>query len=261
MLKAFLIPLALAATSLAAFAQDDVAEMRLLQGWRDGDRHFAGVEIVLAPGWKTYWRAPGEVGIPPRFDWSGSTNLGTVRIHWPVPEVFDQAGMTSIGYSDRVILPVEVTPDDSGAAVALRLKLDLGVCDEICVPVQAADLATLDARGTRRDARIRSALADRPLSAGEAGVRDLDCDFAATEDGVAVTARLVMPPVGRGEYAVFEIADPEFWVSEAALDRAGERLVARAEILGPRDAPLSLSRDALRLTILSESAAVDIRGC
>ena len=261
MLRALLIPLALAATCLAAFAQENVARMRLLDGWRDGDRHFAGVEIALTPGWKTYWRAPGDAGIPPRFDWSGSTNLGAVRIHWPVPEVFDQSGMTSIGYSDRVILPVEVTPKDPQAPVALRLALDMGVCHDICVPVHAAARAELDADDFRSDARIRSALADRPLSAAEAGVSGLACDFSATEDGIAVTARMAMPPVGRGEYAVIETADPRLRVSEAALDRDGDRVVARAEIAAPRGAPLSLSRDALRLTILGGGGAVDIRGC
>lgn len=261
MLRALLIPLVLAATSLAASAQDDVARMRLLEGWREGGRHFAGVDIALAPGWKTYWRVPGEAGIPPIFDWAGSENLQSVRIHWPVPEVFEQSGMTSIGYSDRVILPIEVTPVDPGATVALSLKLDLGVCETICVPVHAAAEAALGADATRSDARIRSALADRPLSAAEAGVSDLDCDFSPTEDGVAVTARLAMPPVGRGEYAVIETGDRGLWVSEAAFARTGQRVVARAEVVPPPGAPLSLSRDALRLTILGPDSAVDIRGC
>jgi DsbC/DsbD-like thiol-disulfide interchange protein len=72
--------------------------------------HMAAVELQLAPGWKTYWRSPGDAGIPPSFDWSGSENVKSVRLHWPAPEVFEANGMQTIGYHERLVLPVEITP-------------------------------------------------------------------------------------------------------------------------------------------------------
>ena len=70
-------------------------------GWQmQNGHHMAGLSLQLAPDWKTYWRAPGEAGIPPLFDWSGSTNVQSVRVHWPSPVVFHLNGMQTIGYHD-----------------------------------------------------------------------------------------------------------------------------------------------------------------
>ena len=88
----------------------DMARMEILPGWRtaSGD-HVAGIKITLAPGWITYWRAPGEAGIPPQFDWSGSENLGEVGFHWPVPQIIVSNGVTTLGFEGEFILPIEVT--------------------------------------------------------------------------------------------------------------------------------------------------------
>jgi len=74
----------------------------------------------LAPGWKTYWRAPGDGGIPPRFDWQGSENLGGAEFHWPVPQVFHENGLRSMGYYDSVVIPVEVSVPNAGAPARMR---------------------------------------------------------------------------------------------------------------------------------------------
>jgi len=96
-----------------------------------------GLEISLEPGWKTYWRAPGEGGMPPRFDWSGSANLANVDIAWPAPKAFEIGGLESVGYADHVILPLDVGLANTGEPLALRLSLQYAVCREICMLVEA----------------------------------------------------------------------------------------------------------------------------
>jgi suppressor for copper-sensitivity B len=96
-----------------------------------------GLEIKLEPGWKTYWRAPGEGGMPPRFDWTGSANLAQIAIVWPVPQRFEIGGMESLGYADHVILPLDMTLAKAGEPVAARLLLHYAVCREICMLVEA----------------------------------------------------------------------------------------------------------------------------
>lgn len=254
LLSVFVLP-------LSAAAQDNVAQVQLLDGWHEDDRRVAGLEIALDPGWKTYWRAPGRAGIPPHFDWTGSQNVDRVEVHWPVPEVFDQGGMTAVGYGDRVVLPLEITPIDPGAPVTLALTLEMGVCQDICVPVQAHARGDLHGTDDGRDALIRDALADRPLTAAEAGVAGLNCEITPTSDGMRVTTRLRMPPVGPAEYGVTELADPRMWVSGTDLRRRGDDLVAVTEIAAPRGEALAISREALRLTVLGGNGAVEIRGC
>lgn len=98
----------------------------------------AFVEIALEPGWKTYWRTPGDAGgLPPSFDWSNSTNVANATVEFPAPRRFTDKSGSTIGYHDEVVLPVTVTPKDPGAPVSLVLGLHYGICKEICVPVEA----------------------------------------------------------------------------------------------------------------------------
>jgi len=93
-----------------------------------------GLEIVLKDGWKTYWRAPGPQGYPPRLDWSASKNVEKAEIVWPAPKRFTVLGYDSIGYAEAVTLPVQVTFKDPGKPAELRVELDYLTCAEICVP-------------------------------------------------------------------------------------------------------------------------------
>lgn len=116
-------------------------EARLLAGaaeTAEGAKNFAGFEISMPPGWKTYWRTPGEAGgVPPEFDWSGSENLASAKVLYPAPHrLIDKAGAT-IGYKDRVLFPIEIKSADPSKPIVLRLKAAYGVCKEICIPAEA----------------------------------------------------------------------------------------------------------------------------
>jgi len=99
-----------------------------------------GLEIRLDPGWKTYWRSPGDAGLPVAVDWAGSSNLARAEIEWPVPHRFSLFGLDTFGYSEHVVLPIVATPARAGEAVSLRAHVSYLVCATICVPVDA-DLA------------------------------------------------------------------------------------------------------------------------
>lgn len=114
------------------------AEVRLLADAGTDKNIRAGIEIKLQPGWKTYWRYPGDAGVPPRFNWSGSENLAFVEIRWPAPERFvDDSGAKSIGYHDRVVFPVSIIAADPTRPVRLNLKLDFALCEKLCMPADA----------------------------------------------------------------------------------------------------------------------------
>jgi DsbC/DsbD-like thiol-disulfide interchange protein len=239
-----------------------VASVDILPGWlTEAGTRMSAVRIRLAPGWKTYWRAPGDAGIPPRFDWSGSSNLAAAALHWPAPEVIRQNGLTILGYRTEVILPVEITPERPGP-VRLHASLELGVCETVCLPVALTLSAELAGPGAP-DPRIDAALARRPLAAQAAGVAQVRCTAEDIADGLRVTARIAMPALGSGEeIAVFELPDRSVWISEARTRREGGELVAMAEMVPPFARPFPFSPDALRITVLDGSgAAVDIRGC
>lgn len=96
--------------------------------------YVGGLEIELDHGWKTYWRLPGDAGIPPQFDWSKSKNLKSVEILWPAPHRFNDKGGETIGYKDRVVFPLRIVPENPDDPVELNLSFFFGVCQDICIP-------------------------------------------------------------------------------------------------------------------------------
>lgn len=116
---------ALAALPAArAFAAEQPYQVRLVKG---AARQF-GVVIDLLPNWKTYWKVPGDAGIPPQFDWGGAD----VTVHYPVPGRHEDASGVAIGYIDRVVFPVEVKGDGP-----VSLKMFFAVCKDVCIPANA----------------------------------------------------------------------------------------------------------------------------
>ncbi|MCB1336667.1 MAG: hypothetical protein KDK10_04120 [Maritimibacter sp.] len=256
------LSLAAAGPAVANPVPDPHAVVEILPGWRLADgTHMAALRIALDPGWKTYWRAPGEAGIPPDFDWTGSDNVKAVRYVWPVPEVVTSNGMTTLGYHEELILPMEILPVDPDADVALTGALNMGVCDDICMPLTAEVAASLPADTTGEDARIAAALSARPDTEAEAGVAAVKCRIEEISDGLRVTVEIDMPSVGADEYLVVEPADRTIWVSEAMTARAEGRLSAEADLVPPSAKPFDLDTETLRLTVLAAGRGVDIEGC
>lgn len=250
-----------AAAQSTATIGDGVARASLIDGWRGpGGAVVAAIVVQLAPGWHTYWRNPGDIGVPPEFDWRRSDNLAAVEIDWPTPRIFEVGDSRSIGYENEVVLPITLTPRDSSRPIELAVDLSLGVCAEVCVP----DAVRLHARfGPRpenaKPGRIRAALAARPVPAVDAGVADVACDLSQGPDGLEITATVTFDRAARpGQIAVIETAQPDFWIGPPEAETSGRTLVARA----PIDAGGAvINRGDLRLTLLGGGKGVDIRGC
>ncbi|MCX7888878.1 MAG: protein-disulfide reductase DsbD family protein [Rhodobacteraceae bacterium] len=259
--SALLVAAALAAAPLgaarAADLPDPIARAELIGGWTtpSGTR-MAALRLTLASGWKTYWRAPGDAGIPPAFDWTGSGNLRSVAFHWPRPEVIDVGGMRTLGYHGELVLPIELTPIVPDAPVDARATVQLGVCDEVCVPLSLSVRAELP-KGLPADAAVKAALADQPERL-DAPVR---CAVEPLRDGLRLTATASLPSPGADEFAVIEVADGGVWVSPADSRRTGPTLVSVADLV-PADArPFALDRSQVRITVFGGGRAVEIEGC
>ncbi len=115
------------------------ARVRLVGGQPGigGAAYVVGLEIALADGWKTYWRMPGDSGVPPSFDWGGSRNLQAASVLYPAPARLPEAGGEAIGYKGVVLLPISVTPQNPALPVSLKLVLEFGICRDICIPSTA----------------------------------------------------------------------------------------------------------------------------
>lgn len=123
-------------------AQDGVPENTLTLS--------AGLHLQLNENWKTYWRSPGEVGIPPSVEWSGSENVADVEFMWPAPTRFTAFGIENFGYAGEVVFPLRVTLEEPGAPVILSGQVKLLVCSDVCVP-EEFDLSLRLGRGNGVD--------------------------------------------------------------------------------------------------------------
>jgi len=261
-LALLLAPAAAPVVLAESVGQNDVVQGAFRPGWKTATgTHMTALHLRLAPRWKTYWRAPGDAGIPPHFDWAGSENVASVRFHWPAPDVFDTNGMRTVGYHDELILPFEVTPKDPSKPIRLNAQVDVGVCKDICVPASMQLAATLPLRG-QSDSAIKGALKARPATGAEAGLARITCTIEPIRDGLRVTAQLALPEQGRDEVVVIESGIAGIWVSEAKVTRSGQSLQAVAEMVPPFGQPFALDRSGVTVTVIGgQGRAVEIHGC
>ena len=159
--------LAFALTGLAhaetsSWSEDLRSAVRLISGDTSGTPMHAGVEMTLQKGWHTYWRYPGDSGVPPQFDFAKSDNLKSATVLYPAPEMHKDAGGETIGYQHDVIFPVEVVAQDTSKPVKLHLSLDYAVCENMCVPARGEAELTIAPGKTASDPRLKAARARVP---------------------------------------------------------------------------------------------------
>jgi DsbC/DsbD-like thiol-disulfide interchange protein len=163
-----LVPHASKASEASSWDQGTHSAARLIAAGAIRDqgaaRLRAGVELKLRPGWKTYWRYPGDSGVPPRFDFTRSENVRDVTVLWPAPKRFSDGSGMSIGYAEAVVFPLRIRPTDERKPVLLRVDLDYGVCEKLCVPVDAKLELALTTQATAHDAMLAASEARVPAS-------------------------------------------------------------------------------------------------
>jgi DsbC/DsbD-like thiol-disulfide interchange protein len=155
------------AADASAWSQDIKSAVRLIAGAnvsgasKDSPLR-AGIEITLQPGWHTYWRYPGDSGVPPRFSFAGSDNIKSATVRYPAPVLFADGAGQSIGYADKVIFPVTIVPKDPARPVIARLQIEYAVCEKLCVPAEGKAELPLGAAPSTQDAALTAAEARVP---------------------------------------------------------------------------------------------------
>lgn len=219
----------------------------------------AALRMEMQPGWKTYWRIPGDSGVPPHFDWAGSENLESATTTWTIPQVFHLPGDRTIGYKTRMVVPLTLTPKDPTKPIKVRLNFTYGVCADICIPA-GEDIAVDIPPGAPEDGAyfIERAMADRLAPPAEGAVRQATCQIV-TQDGemrlfvgLRMAEPFVSPPTIIGEATGATIGR-----FDAHLREGGVIAMARV------DAGEGgwIDRSALRFTVLGDGRGMVITGC
>ncbi len=219
-----------------------------------------GLHVRLEPGWKFYWRTPGDAGVTPDFDWSNSRNVGGIEVRWPTPERTVEAGLTSFVYHDEVVLPINVTLENKGQSADLRLRLSYGVCREICIPYEH-DLALALRPGKSAPTPYADLLARYaarvPADASTAGVEIEQISVV----GSALEIRLSAPSAFRPGMDLL-IEGPEgvsFGAAQPVLLADGLEARWRLPVLPARGA-VDLPGAPITLTLIDGPAALEAHG-
>ena len=179
--------------SPSLWVKDLHSALALIGGARHGADATGGIAIRLDPGWKTYWRTPGDSGVPPRFDFSASENVADVTVLWPAPKQFpDGSGGISFGYMDDLVLPLRIVAKEPDSPVTLRARISYAVCKELCLPVEATSELTLAPSSAPDNSAIAAALARVPQPA-TIGTTDPVGIRAVRRDGKTVTVDVAAP--------------------------------------------------------------------
>src|SRR5476649_835343 len=177
-----LLPSLAHAQDASPWQRDGHSGVRLLAGSRSGAVLLGGIAVQLQPGWKTYWRTPGDSGVPPLFDFSKSENIEAVTVLWPAPAKFDDgAGGHSMGYHDQVVLPLRIVAKNADKPVTLRAAINYAVCQKICIPVEASAELGFASVASTEDSALFAALdtVPKPANIGDPNpltIRDVKRD-------------------------------------------------------------------------------------
>ena len=154
------------AQDASPWQRDGHSAVRLLAGSRSGAVLLGGIAFQLQPGWKTYWRTPGDSGVPPRFDFSKSENIEAVTVLWPAPMKFDDgAGGHSLGYQNQIVLPLRIAAKNPDKPVTLRAAISYAVCEKLCIPVEANAELVFTSVASTEDSGLFAALDTVPKPA------------------------------------------------------------------------------------------------
>lgn len=248
-----------ASAAVGNWAGEGKARVRLLAGGVDANGDLsAAIEIELAPGWKTYWRTPGDSGIAPIMDFSGSKNIGPVAVSFPLPHRFDDGYSTTNVYENRVVLPLSAAVVDPGKPIELILKLQVGICEKVCIPDQFEAELSLAAGSadSAASAIIAAARKDLP-GAPEPGVFAVDRAIRAggsdRKPSVDITAVVPDP-----ETADVFVEGPSDWYADVPklVSEEGGKSVFRVTFdrLG---AKTPIAGASLRVTIVSGERTIE----
>src|ERR1700721_2975810 len=215
-----------------------------------GGGNLAGFQIALAPGAITYWRDPGDAGLPPTLDFSASDNVASVEPEFPAPKRIKEAdGGEAFGYDGSVIFPLRVKPRDPTKPATLKLTADFAVCEKVCLPAKAhLELTLPSALGSPLAGAIEAALAAVPRAVAAK-------DFGALEALGADSWRLCSAHEDGPPRDLF-VEAPEGWWLKTAPAHANEGRDCFTLTVGdkPKGAAVPVT---LRLTLIGGAGPVE----
>jgi DsbC/DsbD-like thiol-disulfide interchange protein len=250
-----------AGTSASPWIEASNSKARLVSGTVELDGKptlVAGVQLRMSPEWKTYWKNPGDSGVPPSFDWSGSTNLKHAEVLYPAPHRFADGGGTAVGYNDDVLFPVRLTPEREGEPITLKLAFDYGICKDICIPNGVTLGLALGANTGKGDAALIETYLARVPKPATPGilpeVKGVEAKFEAAPPELIVDA--AFPPHATGSDLFIDAGNAFIPVPTALGPLADGRQRFAIAFASPAEID-AIKGKTLKLTLVSDQGSTE----
>jgi suppressor for copper-sensitivity B len=262
----FLLP-AQAFALTGDWVKDDAVAVRLVSGNTGVGADASvplGLEVQLANGWHTYWRSPGEAGLPPQLDWSRSqtdaNNLQDAKLLYPAPRRYTAYGLETIGYRDHVLFPIDATLRKAGLALNADVSVDILVCSSICVP-KHFDLKLTVPNGAANpsaEADILRLARDQLPSIDFESTGILLADV--TSDGQSLTFSITArDPLIHPDIFIENYRNIGFSAPDVKIEASGFAAKLKVKLLDNLPPGITLARLPLRLTIVTDDRALEIK--
>lgn len=214
------------------------------------------LDIDLLPGWKTYWRDPGDTGVPPSIDIGDSENIDQVSLEFPAPERVNDGYSIWAGYTYPVALPMTLRQDQPGKPSQIEADVFLGICETICIPFQARFSLQIEPDHQPNDfevALVEDAHALIPEKPGE----DLAVSGAVLSEDESRLTLSVLHPLQQAATDLF-ISGPIGWyfgIPERVESDEGASVFTVAIVARPEGR--SLSGQPLRLLVKTTERSME----
>ena len=235
---------------------------KITDGWIEKDQKLIfGLKIDLNKNWKTYWRLPGNAGLKPLFTFDKSENVFAAKIMWPSPIIFGEDNLWSIGYKDSVLLPLEVTPIDTSKPIKLEIQADIGLCEDVCIPVTLNVSYFATPGQNQENYEILGAILSEPIKSDDIGFQPPQCIIKNGELIMEFNEKNVKTGIENIELFVIEVGSSVFYVNSKKASVFDDRITVSTKNSVETELPGVISRETIKTTIIGSNQSLEFVGC
>ena len=246
---------------------------KITDGWIEKDQKLIfGLKIDLNKNpfinitWKIEKDIPGiDLSLihisEPLFTFDKSENVLAAKIMWPSPIIFGEDNLWSIGYKDSVLLPLEVTPIDTSKPIKLEIQADIGLCEDVCIPVTLNVSYFATPGQNQENYEILGAILSEPIKSDDIGFQPPQCIIKNGELIMEFNEKNVKTGIENIELFVIEVGSSVFYVNSQKAYVFDDRITVSTKNSVETELPGVISRERIKTTIIGSNQSLEFVGC